>query len=170
MIAVRPLIRAKLHRKHNAHVLVFAIFLICNVGGALTPLGNPPLFVGFLHGVDFFWPAQHLFSAASLVVVLVLAIFAAIDFGYYAREPHDVASRHKKDATVVRIRGVVNVYLLGCIIAAILLSATWKPDLVVTVRGVTLEAQNILRDTFFVAVDIISFQLPPADLTQAIRF
>src|SRR5215813_11038182 len=85
MIAVRPLIRANLHRKHSAHVLVFAIFLIANVGGALTPLGNPPLFVGFLHGVDFFWPTQHLFSAASLVVVLVLAIFAVIDFGYYAR-------------------------------------------------------------------------------------
>src|SRR5215470_834705 len=68
MIAVRPLIRANLHRRYNAHVLVFAIFLVCNVGGALTPLGNPPLFVGFLRGVDFFWPAQHLFSAASLVV------------------------------------------------------------------------------------------------------
>src|SRR5262249_25854114 len=51
MIAVRPLIRANLHRRHNAHVLVFAIFLVCNVGGTLTPLGNPPLFVGFLHGV-----------------------------------------------------------------------------------------------------------------------
>src|SRR6516164_8546237 len=93
MIVVRPLIRANLHRRHNAHVLVFAIFLVSNVGGTLTPLGNPPLFVGFLHGVDFFWPAQHLFSAASLVVGMVLAIFAAIDFWYYAREHHDVASR-----------------------------------------------------------------------------
>src|SRR5262245_55568020 len=141
MIAVRPLIRANLHRKHSAHVLVFAIFLVANIGGALTPLGNPPLFVGFLHGVDFFWPAQHLLPAASLVVVLVLAIFAAVDFGYYALEHHDVVSHHKKDATVVRIRGVVNIYLLGCIIAAILLSATWKPSLVIIVRGVTLEAQ-----------------------------
>src|SRR5215475_8772961 len=80
MIAVRPLIRANLHRKHSAHVLMFAIFLIANVGGTLTPLGNPPLFVGFLHGVDFFWPAEHLFSAASLVIALVLAIFVAIDW------------------------------------------------------------------------------------------
>src|SRR5712671_4629663 len=86
MIVVRPLIRANEQRRHNAHVLVFAIFLVANVGGALTPLGNPPLFLGYLRGVDFFWPTQHLFSAASLVAVLVLAIFAAIDFGYYARE------------------------------------------------------------------------------------
>src|SRR5215475_9321326 len=97
MIAVRPLIRANLHRRHNAHVLVFAIFLVANVGGTLTPLGNPPLFVGFLHGVDFFWPAEHLFSAASLVIALVLAIFVAIDWWYYGREHHDVVSHHKKD-------------------------------------------------------------------------
>src|SRR5262249_53202417 len=103
MIAVRPLILANLHRKHSAHVLVFAIFLVANVGGALTPLGNPPLFVGLLHGVDFFWPAQHLFSAASLVVGMVLAIFAAIDFWYYSREHHDVSSLHKTDFTALPI-------------------------------------------------------------------
>jgi Na+/H+ antiporter NhaD/arsenite permease-like protein len=170
MIVVRPLIRANLHRKNSAHVLVFAIFLIANMGGALTPLGNPPLFVGFLHGVDFFWPAQHLFPAASLVVVMVLTIFAGIDFWYYAREHHEVASRHKKDATVVRIRGVVNIYLLGCIIAAILLSATWKPGLVITVRGVTLEAQNIARDAIIVVVALVSLRLTPAEHREANGF
>ena len=86
MIVVRPLIRANERREHKAHVLVFAIFLIANVGGALTPLGNPPLFVGFLHGVDFLWPAQHLLSAVSLLVAVVLAIFLAIDVWYYRRE------------------------------------------------------------------------------------
>src|SRR5215475_4304017 len=100
MIAVRPLIRANLHRKHSAHVLVFAIFLVANVGGALTPLGNPPLFVGFLHGVDFFWPVQHLLSSACLVIAMILAIFAAVDFWYYSREHHD-ATHHRKEVTVV---------------------------------------------------------------------
>src|SRR6266436_4144942 len=104
MIIVRPLIRANQDRRHNAHVLVFAIFLVANIGGALTPLGNPPLFVGFLHGVDFFWPVQHLFSAASLLVFMVLAIFMAIDAWYYRREHHDVVSRHKTEVTVIRIR------------------------------------------------------------------
>ena len=170
MIAVRPLIRANLHRRHNAHVLVFAIFLIANVGGALTPLGNPPLFVGFLHGVDFSWPAQHLFSAASLVVVMVLAIFAAIDFWYYRREHHEVVSRHKTEATVVRIRGVINVYLLGCIIAAILLSATWKPNIVITIRGVTLESQNLARDAIIVVVALVSLKLTPAEHREANGF
>jgi Na+/H+ antiporter NhaD/arsenite permease-like protein len=170
MIAVRPLIRANLHRQHCAHVLVFAIFLVANVGGALTPLGNPPLFVGFLHGVDFFWPVQHLFSAASLLVVMVLAIFVAIDFWYYSRESHDFVSRHKGEVTVVRIQGVVNIYLLGCVIAAILLSATWKPDIVVTIRGTTLESQNIVRDAIIVVVALVSLKLTPAEHREANGF
>ena len=55
MILVRPLIRANADRLNNVHVVVFFIFLVANIGGALSPLGDPPLFVGFLHGVDFFW-------------------------------------------------------------------------------------------------------------------
>ena len=55
MILVRPLIRANAARAHNAHVVIFFIFLVANIGGALSPLGDPPLFVGFLRGVDFFW-------------------------------------------------------------------------------------------------------------------
>jgi Na+/H+ antiporter NhaD/arsenite permease-like protein len=170
MIAVRPLIRANLHRRHSAHVLVFAIFLMANVGGALTPLGNPPLFVGFLHGVDFSWPAQHLFSAAALVIVMVLAIFAAIDSWYYRREHHDVVLRHRTEATVIRIRGVVNIYLLGCIIAAILLSATCKPDIVMAIRGVTLESQNLMRDAIIVVVALVSLKLTPAEHREANGF
>jgi Na+/H+ antiporter NhaD/arsenite permease-like protein len=170
MIAVRPLIQANVHRRHNAHVLVFAIFLVANVGGALTPLGNPPLFVGFLHGVDFFWPAQNLFSSASLIIALVLVIFAAIDFWYYSREHHEVVSHHKKKATVVRIQGLVNIYLLGCIIAAILLSASWKPDIRISIRGVTLESQNILRDAIIVVVALISLKLTPVEHREANGF
>ena len=60
MILIRPLIRANAARARNAHVVVFFIFLVANIGGALSPLGDPPLFVGFLRGVDFFWTTTHL--------------------------------------------------------------------------------------------------------------
>ena len=60
MILIRPLIRANAARAHNVHVVVFFIFLVANIGGALSPLGDPPLFVGFLRGVDFFWTTTHL--------------------------------------------------------------------------------------------------------------
>jgi Na+/H+ antiporter NhaD/arsenite permease-like protein len=73
MILIRPLLRANAARLHNAHVVVFFIFLAANIGGSLTPLGNPPLFVGFLHGVDFFWTAQHLAAPTAVAAALVLA-------------------------------------------------------------------------------------------------
>ena len=60
MILIRPLLRANAARRNNVHVVVFFIFLVGNIGGALSPLGDPPLFIGFLNGVAFFWPAQHL--------------------------------------------------------------------------------------------------------------
>ena len=58
MILIRPLIRANASRRHNTHVIIFFIILVANVGGALSPLGDPPLFVGFLNGVEFFWTAR----------------------------------------------------------------------------------------------------------------
>jgi Na+/H+ antiporter NhaD/arsenite permease-like protein len=170
MIMVRPLVQANLHRRRNAHVLIFAIFLLANVGGALTPVGNPPLFVGFLRGVDFPWPAQHLLGAVSLIVAMVLAIFAATDFYYYRQEKNDVASRHKAEPTVVRVRGLINIYLLGGLIAAILVSAIWKPDIVISIRGVGLELQNLLRDAAIVAIAIASLKLTPAEHREANGF
>ena len=73
MILIRPLIRANADRLHNVHVVVFFIILVANIGGALTPLGDPPLFVGFLRGVDFFWTTQHLWLQTAIVAGLVLA-------------------------------------------------------------------------------------------------
>ncbi len=83
MILIRPLIRANAARINNAHVVIFFIILVANVGGALTPLGDPPLFVGFLHGVDFFWTAQHIWLQTLIVGLLVIAIFFAVDMGFY---------------------------------------------------------------------------------------
>src|SRR6202023_4303090 len=74
MILIRPLLRANAARLHNAHVIVFFIFLAANIGGSLTPLGNPPLFVGFLQGVDFFWTARHLLVPTAVAAGLVLAL------------------------------------------------------------------------------------------------
>src|SRR5690606_10482935 len=72
MILIRPIIRANDDRRHNVHVIVFFIFLVSNIGGSLTPLGDPPLFLGFLRGVDFFWTTTHLAAPAAFVGGLVL--------------------------------------------------------------------------------------------------
>jgi Na+/H+ antiporter NhaD/arsenite permease-like protein len=93
MILIRPLIRANLARPYSAHVVIFFIILVGNVGGALSPLGDPPLFVGFLHGVDFFWTTQNIWLQTVVVSSLVLALFAAIDLWRFSAEPKASAPR-----------------------------------------------------------------------------
>lgn len=75
MLLIHPLIRANLDRPRNVHVFVFFIFLVANIGGALTPLGDPPLFIGFLKGVDFFWTTRHLLAPMLVLSIILLGIF-----------------------------------------------------------------------------------------------
>jgi Na+/H+ antiporter NhaD/arsenite permease-like protein len=156
MILIRPLIRANASRPHNAHVVIFFIFLVANIGGALSPLGDPPLFVGFLRGVDFFWTTQHIWLQTTIVAVLVLAIFVAVDTWRFRAEP---PRRAKKKPEAIRIRGLVNIALLGVIIAAILLSAAWQPGIEFDVYGTKVALQNLARDIVLVLTALASLWL-----------
>ncbi len=84
----QELIRANQHREHKVHVIVFFIFLVANIGGSLTPLGDPPLFLGFLKGVDFFWTTSAMIMPMLFMVVTLLFIFFFIDSRYYNMEDH----------------------------------------------------------------------------------
>ena len=77
MLLIRPLLRANAWRRTQVHVVIFFIFLVANIGGTLTPLGDPPLFLGFLHGVPFFWVTEGLLPHMLTAAALVLAIFFA---------------------------------------------------------------------------------------------
>jgi Na+/H+ antiporter NhaD/arsenite permease-like protein len=145
MIFVRPLISANKDRTHNAHVVIFFIILVANVGGALTPIGDPPLLVGFLHGIEFFWPAQHLWLQTIIVAVLVLLIFFGIDFWHFRNEE---APRTRAPSEPLRLRGLINFLLLGTIIAAILSSAAWKPGIIFDVYGTKIELQTCCAMAF----------------------
>jgi Na+/H+ antiporter NhaD/arsenite permease-like protein len=156
LILVRPLLRANAARRHKVHVVIFFILLAGNIGGALTPLGDPPLFVGFLNGIDFWWPAKNLWRQTAIVSALVLAIFIVIDLWLFRHEtaaPGDV--RHEP----LRLRGLINFFLFGVIIAAILSSATWEPGVVFDIDGTKLELQNLLRDGALVLAAVISLWL-----------
>ncbi|HTN98609.1 MAG TPA: sodium:proton antiporter, partial [Nordella sp.] len=88
MVMIRPLLRANDDRKRNAHVVIFFIFLVANIGGSLTPLGDPPLFLGFLRGVDFFWTTQHLFPETLFLVAVLLVVFFILDSIIYRQDGH----------------------------------------------------------------------------------
>ncbi|MDP2331427.1 MAG: sodium:proton antiporter [Reyranella sp.] len=157
MLLIRTVIRANDDRKHKIHVFVFFIFLVSNVGGALTPLGDPPLFLGFLKGVSFFWTTTHLFSEMLVCAIVLLAIFYALDSYWYRKE-----GRLKSDPTPespVRIEGGFNIILLAAIVGVVLASGTWKPGVHFTVFHVTLELQHVLRDLCLVAICALSLKL-----------
>ena len=166
MILVRPLIRANAARKNNAHVVIFFIFLVANIGGALSPLGDPPLFVGFLRGVDFFWTTTHLAYETAIVAVLVLGIFLALDVWLARGEVKAAPS----PAEPLRLRGLINLPLIACIIGAILLSAAWKPGVEIDVYGTHVALQNLVRDGALVVIALASLWLTPEEHRKANDF
>src|SRR5216683_3027524 len=129
MILIRPLLRANAARLHNVHVVVFFIFLVANIGGALSPLGDPPLFVGFLHGVDFFWTARHIWFETALVAGWVLAAFIALDVWYYRKDRLVTPVGETRPPTKLAVSGGINLLLIAGIIVTILAAAAWKPGM-----------------------------------------
>ncbi len=159
MILIRPLLRANQHRPRNAHVVIFFILIVANIGGALTPLGDPPLFVGFLRGVDFFWTARHIWIQTAIAAGLTLMIFAAVD-GYFARQ-----ETKPIEARTVRltIHGQVNLVLIVGIVGAILVSAHWKSGMALEFSGTRLALENVLRDGSLILIALLSLWLTPRE-------
>ena len=157
MLLIRAVIRANDDRRHKTHVFVFFIFLVANIGGALTPLGDPPLFLGFLKGVSFFWTTEHLFGEMLLAAIVLLALFYALDSYWYRREGH--LPRDPTPDSPLRLSGGLNIVLMLAVVGAVLASGTWKPGIVLTVLGTPLELQNVLRDVVLVALAAISLRL-----------
>ena len=159
MILIRPILRANDNRPFNAHVVIFFIFLVSNIGGSLTPLGDPPLFVGFLRGVDFFWMTANLWRETLLTGGLVIIVFLALDIVLHRREGGMSKIKDPTPDTKVRLRGLANLPLLAGIIGAILLSASWKPGVSIPILGVSLELQNLVRDAIILAPAFVSLKI-----------
>ncbi|HEY4920501.1 MAG TPA: sodium:proton antiporter [Xanthobacteraceae bacterium] len=170
MILIRPLLRANAARLVNAHVVVFFIFLVANIGGALSPLGNPPLFVGFLRGVDFLWPARNLWPGTLLAAGLVLAVFVAVDVWHYRRDRRVELVGEPPAPLALAVKGSINLVLIGLIVGAILLSVLWNPGVIFNVYGTQLELHNLVRDATLVAIALLSVRLTPEEHREANGF
>jgi Na+/H+ antiporter NhaD/arsenite permease-like protein len=155
MVLIRPVLRANRTRRYRAHTVVFFIFLVANIGGALTPLGDPPLFLGFLHGVPFFWTLT-LWKETAATAGLVLLAYLAVDAVCWRRESDTVRHRPPGHPEPVRVEGAHNVVLLGGVLGAVVLSGVWHPG-AVTVLGVEQGVQNLVRDAFLVVMLLASW-------------
>lgn len=167
MVLIRPLIRANAFRRRKTHSFVFFIFLVANVGGSLTPLGDPPLYLGFLRGVAFFWTTTHLFAEFLFCAVLLLAVYWLIDSIAWAREKPVPPPAEGRDP--LRIEGWANVALIGAIVAVVLAQGVWQPGDVVLL-GQAIGIERILGMVGFVAIAFASVALTPAALREANGF
>jgi len=169
MLLIRPLIRANDNRKHVAHVVVFFIFTVSNAGGSLTPLGDPPLFLGFLRGVDFFWTLRHIFPETLSLLAALLAIFYVIDSWWYRKEgvlPLDPTP----DTQRLGLDGAINFVPLAAVVGLVLMSGVWNPGVSFAVFGTVVELQQLVRDLLLVAVTLLSLAITPRAVRQANQF
>jgi Na+/H+ antiporter NhaD/arsenite permease-like protein len=126
MLLIRPLLSTNSERRHVVHTVVFFIFLVSNIGGSLTPLGDPPLFLGFLKGVPFTWTLR-LFPQWLATTCLLLLVYFVWDMRVQRREPMAARLLDRVSVRPLRLAGWRNVALLGGVVAAVaLLAAPWR--------------------------------------------
>ncbi|MBN2201681.1 sodium:proton antiporter [bacterium] len=172
MLMIRPVLRANANRKTKAHMVVFFIFLVSNIGGALTPLGDPPLFLGFLHHVPFFWTIC-LLPEMAFVTAILLAVFFLWDTWLWRREKKDVqadtAPQEKSRRPGLRLSGSHNFIYLAGIVAAVLVSGFWHlPE--VNAAGVHIPLQNLIRDCLLLLIVFLSWMTTSRDIRTRNEF
>jgi Na+/H+ antiporter NhaD/arsenite permease-like protein len=155
MLLIRPLIRANSFREKKVHIIVFFIFLVANIGGSLTPLGDPPLFLGFLKGVNFFWTTTAMFYPMLFMASSLLIIFYFLDNYFYNKEK--LKEPNEKNDEKLSIEGAFNLFLLFGVILGVLMSGFWKPGIQISIYHVDVEIQNIFRDILLLTLTYISW-------------
>lgn len=166
ILLIQPLLAANAWRKRRTHLVIFFIILIGNIGGALTPIGDPPLFVGFLNGVNFFWPSLNMLGPMLFCALPLLAVSYLTDRWFLAREQ----GRPLAAAAPFRIQGGINLLLVLGIVAAVLISGLWKPGVAFTLLGTPVEGENLARTLFLILMAALSWVLTPRALRVANDF
>lgn len=175
MLLIRPFLRANRDRKNRTFMVVFFIFLVANIGGALTPLGDPPLFLGFLHGVPFFWTMKVL-PHMLCVAFLLLVIYFLLDTYYYRKEKKEKQSAGtgtnqdaQEEKIPLALEGKFNFIFLAGVVGAVLFSGIvdWGQ---LNTLGVHRGVQDWIRDGALVLMGIFSLMTTKASIRQDNQF
>jgi len=118
MVLIRPFLRNNKSRLHAYHIIFF-IFIVSNIGGALTPIGDPPLFLGYLKGIPFFWVLENVWVHWVCAILMILAVFIAIDSYYYMRLPEKIRRVQNEAMDGTKVQGMHNVGFLALILVAV---------------------------------------------------
>jgi Na+/H+ antiporter NhaD/arsenite permease-like protein len=137
MLMIRPVLWTNRKREHRAHLVPFFIMAVANAGGLLTPLGDPPLLVGYIGGVPFFWTLR-LFPAWLLYVGSTALALYFVDRAAYARESVDALAHDRAEVAPLRVAGWRNVALLGAVVPAALLPLGAREAAMIAIAGTSL--------------------------------
>jgi Na+/H+ antiporter NhaD/arsenite permease-like protein len=196
MVLIRPLIRMNKFRKSKLHLVLFFIFLVSNIGGSLTPLGDPPLFLGFLNHVPFFWTFR-LFKEMGFAAGILLALFYLVDYymfhkegwhkklqikSHYVRVPlEDVELVMEEEVTIkdsqkpvrqklkMEVLGLINILFLLGVVGGVLFSgfAHWG---FVNILGIHVEITSLMRDGFLILMGLLSLKFTSGDIRKGNEF
>ncbi len=169
MLLIRPLIRANDNRPSCAHVVVFFIFIVSNIGGSLTPLGDPPLFLGFLKGVGFFWTLENIYRETLFMTVVLLALFYVLDRHLY-RKQGVTRPDPTPDTPTFGFDGAVNFVLLGVVVALVLMSGMWASPVSFDVMGTAVGLPGLVRDVGLIGVTAVSIAITPRAVHESNQF
>ena len=150
MVLIRPFLRTNTERRHTAHLPIFFIFAVSNIGGCLTPLGDPPLFLGFLHGVPFFWTLS-LWPEWVTTIGALLVIFYVFDTYRWNQESAAAVRADRQHVSPLRLRGRRNLCCLAGIVWAVFLPEPW-------------------RELMMVAMALVGYHWTPSDYRQKNAF
>ncbi|HKM64690.1 MAG TPA: sodium:proton antiporter [Acidisphaera sp.] len=163
MTLIHPFLRANAHRTRKVHLAVFFIALVANAGGATSPLGGPPLYIGYLRGVPFFWPTRHLAAPLAALTALLLVAFYLLDRRLAAGDPPPQARER------LHVRGWVNLGLLVSTVLGVLAEGAWQPGRVVLFRQ-AIDGQLLASVGLFCAITAASVWLTPRAVRGANMF
>ena len=167
MVLIRPVLRANAFRRQKTHTFVFFIFLVANIGGSLTPVGDPPLYLGFLRGVSFFWPTTHLFAEFLVCAIVLLALYWLLDSFVWSRERPVPPPEERKEP--LSIEGWLNAWLVGAIVTVVIGMGYVKLG-TIPVLGQVMETERAIGILAFLAITAVSVRFTPASVREANGF
>ena len=166
MLLIRPILRSNAWRQYKVHTIVFFIFLVSNIGGSLTPLGDPPLFLGFLNGVPFFW-TMHILPAMAFASIVLLVLYFILDSYCYKKESKTAAPDSEPEP--IKIEGYYNFIFLAGIIAAVLFSGNIKLG-EVNIFGIHQSIANLIKDAVLIIIGFLSLIFTKPEVRQGNEF
>ncbi len=152
MLLIRPYLRNNKYRVSAFHVIFF-IFLISNVGGALTPIGDPPLFLGYIRGIPFFWITRHAIAPWLTATAVLLAVFWGLDTRSYRKMPEELRRQVEAENDTTRVTGLHNLALLAVVIGAVF-----------------IERPLLLREALMISAAFVSYRSTKPEIHRGNHF